>query len=1372
MSARALESHAPTRDRTPAVAAAVLGGMTAQPLSAARALQTRIGNQGVLAMLAQEAGYAPTHTFAPEPSSSAASSPDLRVSSPNDTAEREATTTAAAVTRMADPTPIRATAPGVHRAEAPKAASPAGGKASTAVSAGIAASMGGGTPLAPAVRAYMEPRFHADFSRVRVHNDPGAAGLSEQLHAKAFTVGSHIFFGAHQYQPDRPEGRELLAHELTHTVQQGGAVQRTIQREGDDTGGYFASLSADGLARMAVHSIAPSLEPLMAGAGGVVAWLESKATAAFEIVVSTLMAPAKAFAGAGAELQAVFGPMLAALQVAAGQIAQNDCSPLREAADKLEKTAVKLITPIVEKVQPIVAAIKEFLNSVWDKIGAPVWDWIKQYAAAQWQAIKDIASLVSRAAKWLWDKTSSIRAVYAAAWKWLKDKLGIGEGPEGEDGILQWVQRKLTAVWDVVKARLAPFTNQIKAVAATVGGVLLALSPAGPVIAVGAAVAGAVQGLRWLYANWGKGNIIATARVYIQKTLIPPLVAAAQRLGAAVSGAAHAISTALNNLAASLQASVGALGGSLLAFAVSAVQWLAQQAEALAAWANGQLSQAGAWLTGALNGLQNFLNNVLLFLSRVADIVIDVWGLPVLLGEAIWNRIPACIRDPIVDFLGPIILGQIEIFQELTKDDDAWQKTKAEVGKIIKLVFHDHDLMGAVKAVFFLILRVFNLPPDLLVTIGRKALAAWDVVIKKPLDFIKNTVRSLGHGFKLLWADKIGNLKLGLQGWLLGEIKEKNIVVPTDWGEPKQLFNFVLSVLGISAEHVYELLKKRFPDSKAIDRIRSVIGKAASVIEWVDKAIDSTKSPAENAKGMVDQAKGFGIGILTGIAEWVAGRVAAEIAAMAVAAAASAGLSEVVDIARRIYKAILTAVRWANRIAMMVNDALDNVLDIAAGSIEKVGGVFLKLMQMAMPVVIGFLADQVGLGGVGSAIRGIVDKLRAEVDKAILWVIDKIKAGLDALIRMVKAGVKALTDWWKERRPFTGADGRPHAVYFRGSQDSAEVIVESTPILISTYLTRVLADQKLKAVHGKAQVALDNYNTNIKPYLKSAADEQRKQSLPDHLTKLSEQLREIVGMEDADAPATTRTHQAPAYSAMDYISEKTLKKGADKATGSTQEMDLVTVYAPKNKSGATSWVRMHMITHQVGGAPTAENWVPAPSAVNTGRTVRAFEENVEALVRKDKGPTGKTNVIWVRAEATEFHSKFDGPPKRYRYGASKFPSSVSFEAGLYIPEVGNKWTKAKASLTSRAVIPPPKSEFTGDVPDVNTASPAQLMTATETSEWFINQVIEARQKHGKMKNSDQLEKHLEDNRDRETVKFKQFMSTFRAAEAAKEIVFA
>ena len=94
------------------------------------------------------------------------------------------------------------------------------------VSADIRGSMSTGEPLPLSVRRFMEPRFNADFSRVRIHTDTQAQRLNRQVNAKAFTVGNHIFFGRNQFQPENEDGKELIAHELTHTLQQEGSVQR------------------------------------------------------------------------------------------------------------------------------------------------------------------------------------------------------------------------------------------------------------------------------------------------------------------------------------------------------------------------------------------------------------------------------------------------------------------------------------------------------------------------------------------------------------------------------------------------------------------------------------------------------------------------------------------------------------------------------------------------------------------------------------------------------------------------------------------------------------------------------------------------------------------------------------------------------------------------------------------------------------------------------------------------------------------------------------------------------------------------------------------------------------------------------------------
>ena len=108
---------------------------------------------------------------------------------------------------------------------------------------------GGGEPLPKETRNYFEKKMGADFSKVRVHKDSSAADTAKSVNAKAFTVGKDVAFGSGQYAPESSEGKKLLAHELTHVVQQEGATTSRnksiqVQKTGEQRlqGGFFGKV--------------------------------------------------------------------------------------------------------------------------------------------------------------------------------------------------------------------------------------------------------------------------------------------------------------------------------------------------------------------------------------------------------------------------------------------------------------------------------------------------------------------------------------------------------------------------------------------------------------------------------------------------------------------------------------------------------------------------------------------------------------------------------------------------------------------------------------------------------------------------------------------------------------------------------------------------------------------------------------------------------------------------------------------------------------------------------------------------------------------------------------------------------------------------
>jgi hypothetical protein len=90
---------------------------------------------------------------------------------------------------------------------------------------------GHGEPLKPKDRQFFENRFGADFSHVKIHTNRKAAGLAESINARAFTYGESIAFAPGEYKPDTRDGKKLIAHELTHVVQQGKSGEKSVDRE-------------------------------------------------------------------------------------------------------------------------------------------------------------------------------------------------------------------------------------------------------------------------------------------------------------------------------------------------------------------------------------------------------------------------------------------------------------------------------------------------------------------------------------------------------------------------------------------------------------------------------------------------------------------------------------------------------------------------------------------------------------------------------------------------------------------------------------------------------------------------------------------------------------------------------------------------------------------------------------------------------------------------------------------------------------------------------------------------------------------------------------------------------------------------------------
>ncbi len=189
----------------------------------------------------------------------------LNIGAPNDKYEQEADRTAAQVVKQINSSPLNSSPSdnSVQRESIPKQEEELQakflvqrrenieeGEASTDLESSIQKARGRGQSLEPSLQAKMGQAMGADFSKVKVHTDSQSDQLDKSIQAKAFTTGQDVFFRQGAYDPSSQGGQELIAHELTHVMQQnGGTVQRSPQRsplkdvvqrddETDTVGGY------------------------------------------------------------------------------------------------------------------------------------------------------------------------------------------------------------------------------------------------------------------------------------------------------------------------------------------------------------------------------------------------------------------------------------------------------------------------------------------------------------------------------------------------------------------------------------------------------------------------------------------------------------------------------------------------------------------------------------------------------------------------------------------------------------------------------------------------------------------------------------------------------------------------------------------------------------------------------------------------------------------------------------------------------------------------------------------------------------------------------------------------------------------------------
>jgi hypothetical protein len=338
------------------------------------------------------------------------------------------------------------------------------------------------------------------------------------------------------------------------------------------------------------------------------------------------------------------------------------------------------------------------------------------------------------------------------------------------------------------------------------------------------------------------------------------------------------------------------------------------------------------------------------------------------------------------------------------------------------------------------------------------------------------------------------------------------------------------------------------------------------------------------------------------------------------------GIMPVINTLIAVYNAIESFIQYLRQMLEIVSKVLDGVIDIAHGSLDSAAGFLEAALGDAMPVAIGFLANQFGLGRIGERMHELLETVRATVDRGIDWLLDRAIAGGQALIAMAKRGVAAIKGWWQQRVPFE-ADGEHHELYFTGEGSSAQLTVASDPKSFSAFLDEEEVGAKgdkaknISKARGLYKELLDLERTagsgsaDPKAATPAKDDSARVLEITNELATLA---RDIMG---GGAGAST----APEYGGL---------KGGMGSSASVERLTakhppgdqpsvsggLWTTLSQRRNGKSPYYIMGHLLNHNLGGPGNSwANLTPLTGSFNTTMSNR-FEEHVKKRVHDDKVP--------------------------------------------------------------------------------------------------------------------------------------------------------
>ncbi|GGZ63817.1 hypothetical protein GCM10010387_66480 [Streptomyces inusitatus] len=589
----------------------------------------------------------------------------------------------------------------------------------------------------------------------------------------------------------------------------------------------------------------------------------------------------------------------------------------------------------------------------------------------------------------------------------------------------------------------------------------------------------------------------------------------------------------------------------------------------------------------------------------------------------------------------------------------------------------------AVEAVKGVIDTVMELK-RLLLGVLAKAATAVMLILKDPIGFLRNLVSAVGAGLRLFLRNIGRHLQQGIMSWLLGRAAEAGLQIPAKF-DIRGILAMLAGLLGLTWPNIRARLTRRVPE-KAVAAAETAVPIVAEVRR---RGVDGMWDDLKNRVG--DLRKDL------------LGKVIAYVTPTIV----TAGIAWILSLLNpasafvRAVKLIIDVVTFvvtrARQIIDFVNAVLDSVIAIAKGASGAVPGLVERALARSIPVLLGFLAALVGVGGIANRVKSIVQAMSRPVNRAVDRVIDRIVDLVRRLWARIRppAGRKGhgrgkdtdprrprrprrpdrpdrsrprpgarrdkptgrredakgpeqdSSPWWRLKKAVKPRATPAHTLAFRGRGQSAVLVIRSQETKYRTYLDQLPAQTEpaKKAAFERAKELL----TRIEGVKSGSLSVWRKRMT---LKPLLEGLAQATAtlLEKSPLPKSVPPVHGPLSNGgfgtsvtANLLTKEGMPKGSPTKSGTQKGEHWDDLKLRHEHSGSTNrfYALGHILNEDLGGSGT--EWENLSPQSYSGNGLFATPENtVKDLVESGKGVSYKVRVIYGRKFAKRpFHEKWE-----------------------------------------------------------------------------------------------------------------------------------